>query len=141
MCFQIKIIFESKLYIEEKDQSTLPDDEVSLKTLPNINICDLSHDKNLTIKFDKGFSKLTSYWKFYNYFLYFFSTIIIIIIIKKYSYLDCKSEDVLDLSVLFPELLAEDDLRIEGEFRLDGYSKPSCGWTGRGGAVSMGLLG
>ena len=45
----IKLIFESKLYIVEKDQSTLPDDEVSLETLPNVNIRDPSHDKNLPI--------------------------------------------------------------------------------------------
>ena len=41
----IKLIFESKLYIVEKDQSTLPDDEKSPETLPNVNICDPSHDK------------------------------------------------------------------------------------------------
>ena len=39
----IKLIFESKLYIVEKDQSTFPDAmmrEVSLETLPNVNIRD-----------------------------------------------------------------------------------------------------
>ena len=37
----IKVIFESKLYIVEKDQSTLPDEK-----LPNVNIRDPSHDKS-----------------------------------------------------------------------------------------------
>ena len=53
----IKLIFESKLYIVEKDQSTLPnDDEVSLETLPNVNIRDPSHDKNLPIIKDNNFT-------------------------------------------------------------------------------------
>ena len=48
MCIQIgiKLIFGPKLYIVEKDQSTLP---VSPETLPNVNIRDPSHDKNRPI--------------------------------------------------------------------------------------------
>ena len=40
----IKLVFESKLYIVEKDQSTLP----------NVNIRDPSRDKNLPIIFVTG---------------------------------------------------------------------------------------
>ena len=45
--FRVKV---EVYYIAEKDQSTLSDtmiSVVSLKTLPNVNICDPSHDKNL----------------------------------------------------------------------------------------------
>ena len=38
-----------KLYIVKKDQFTLMAREVSLGTLPNVNIRDPSHDKNLSI--------------------------------------------------------------------------------------------
>ena len=44
--FRVKV---EVYYIAEKDQSTLSDtmiSVVSLKTLPNVNICDPSHDKN-----------------------------------------------------------------------------------------------
>ena len=47
----IKLIFESKLYIVEKDQSTMMR-EVSLDTLPNVNMRDPSHDKDLPIMDD-----------------------------------------------------------------------------------------
>ena len=47
----IKLIFESKLYIVEKDQSTMMR-EVSLDTLPNVNMRDPSHDKNFSIMDD-----------------------------------------------------------------------------------------
>ena len=40
----IKLIFESKLKIVEKDQSTLPDDERSI--FGNVNIRDPRHDEN-----------------------------------------------------------------------------------------------
>ena len=46
----VKLIFESKLYIVDKDQSTLPDDDdVYFETLPNVNIRVPSHDRNLSI--------------------------------------------------------------------------------------------
>ena len=38
-----------KLYIVKKDQFTLMAREVSLRTLPNVNIRDPSHDENLSI--------------------------------------------------------------------------------------------
>ena len=46
----IKLIFESKLYIVEKINPLGPMmREVSLETLPNVNIRDPSHNKNLPI--------------------------------------------------------------------------------------------
>ena len=48
----IKLIFESKLYIVEKDQSTLPDDERSIsRNVAKRKYSDPSHDKNLPIMF------------------------------------------------------------------------------------------
>ena len=41
-------IFESKLHVVEENESTLMR-EVSLETLPNVNIRDPSHNKNLPI--------------------------------------------------------------------------------------------
>ena len=45
----MKLIFESKLYIVEKDPLCRMMREVSLETLPNVNIRDPSHDRNLPI--------------------------------------------------------------------------------------------
>ena len=68
------LIFESKLYIVEKDQSTSPDDErsqrVSFETLPNVNIRDPSHHKNLPISrlifiFILGVFLVFFFYKFY----------------------------------------------------------------------------
>ena len=47
----MKLIFESKLYMVEKDPLSPMMREVSLERLLNVDICDPSHDRNLPIKF------------------------------------------------------------------------------------------